>query len=78
MHLLGTIISVHYIEKENQHALKYSMGSSKFQNMFATLENKLEYIWWSLKKTGRICMSYLRYARKKWEWSLVWKILQQI
>ena len=23
MHLLGTIISVHFIEKERQHALKY-------------------------------------------------------
>ena len=38
MHLLGTIISVHFIEKERQHALKYSRAVPNFEVRLQHLE----------------------------------------
>ena len=38
MHLLGTIISVHFIEKERQHALKYSRAVPNSKALLQHLE----------------------------------------
>ena len=49
MHLLGTIISVHFIEKERQHALKYSR---------AVLNSKARLQHWEM--TGIYLMTFLQ------------------
>ena len=66
MHLLGTIISVHVRETERQHALKYSRAVPIPKNV-CNIWKWLKYIWWPFNKTGRICMSYLQYAKKRCE-----------
>ena len=38
MHLLGTIISVHFIETERQHALKYSRAVPNSKERLQHLE----------------------------------------
>ena len=74
----GNNYIISFYRKGKAAFFKILQGSSKFQSMFAALGNKLEYIWWHFKKTGRISMSYLRYVRKRCECSSVWEILHEI
>ena len=76
MHLLGTIISVHVRETERQHALKYSRAVPIPKNV-CNIWKWLKYIWWPFNKTGRICISYLQYAKKDVKLGL-WNITAHI
>ena len=50
MHLLGTITSVHFIEKERQHA----QGQFQIPKHVCNTSKWLEYICWPFNKSGRI------------------------
>ena len=66
MHLLGTILSVNFLEKGKAECFRIFQGSSKFHSTFWNTWKWLEYIWWTFNKTGRICMTYLNEVTYLW------------